>query len=52
MKYERGKHPNTHAPAAKRKMVEKQLRIQHPWRASYPLTSRGISPDFIPGQRR
>jgi hypothetical protein len=52
MKYAHGKHPNSHATTTKRKMAATQRKNQHPWRAVYPLTSRGISPEFIPGERR
>lgn len=33
MKYERGKHPNSHSRKKQAKMRATQIRNKHPWRA-------------------
>lgn len=43
----RGSNPKTWAPEVKKRMVETQKKVGHPWRRVYALSNNGISPNYI-----
>lgn len=46
MKYERGKHPNSHSKEKQKRVRATQLRNRHPWRVK-PVGWTAYNPNYM-----